>query len=405
MTRLLLLLAGSAVLTAAEPSPPRLELEEAIEMTLTQPSPEDAEVAVAKARLFWLQAASGRRIEIGPQTALWTFVNPLALATNFGASLLGPNGSVSPLGILDAEIDVLAAEVAARRRRFEREVEVTDRFNALVLRQQLADRACQAVSEAREQRDRTAQDVESARSTTLDVLWQEQTVLDRELNCRVSEQERAVAAAALTAVTHRLPRDISVANVDLAPLPGAVLQPSEALYNLALAHRSELKLEDPLEDRIVALWDELEAARRSDGRIVLKGNGAFDAEKRLLGQKLRRLESQGDELKLRIRSRIAEVRIRLDSLRDQLALAKKRQVLAEEQALATQIRLNAGLASPTDLRQIREIERQAEVELARLQYEGDTSVASLVAVVGLRDKPLELQKLVYETAVLTAGAH
>jgi hypothetical protein len=38
-----------------------------------------------------------------------------------------------------------------------------------------------------------------------------------------------------------------------------------------------------------------------------------------------------------------------------------------------------------------------------LQYEDHASMTSLVAVVGLRDEPRELQALVYDTAVFTAG--
>ena len=403
MTRLIPFFLLSAALCAAEPNQSRLHLQDAIEMALAQPSVEDAEVAVAKARLFWFEAAKGRRIEIGPQTALWSFVNPLALATNLGASLLGP-GESSPLGSLDARIDLASAEIVARSRRFEREIEVTERFNALALRQQMAERACQAVEESRAQRDHLEREVRVALSTTVDVLWQEQTVLDRELECRVSEQDRAIAAAALSAVTLRSPQDVQVAVQTFDSAPDARLQPAEALYDLALAYRHDLKEADPLQEGILALWSELEDVRGSRGRIVLKGNGAFEAHKRLLAQKIRRLEGQVDDFKLRVRSRITEVRIRRESLRDQLLLANRRRALATEQSLATRTRLHAGLASPADLRQVREVERRADVEHARLRYEGDTSVASLVAALGLRDEPLELQQLVYDAAVLTAGA-
>jgi outer membrane protein TolC len=90
-------------------------------------------------------------------------------------------------------------------------------------------------------------------------------------------------------------------------------------------------------------------------------------------------------------------------LRDQVELAKNRKALAAEQSMAARSRLHAGLATPADLRQVREVERRADVELARLQSEDSASVASLVAAVGLRDQPLELQTLVYDTGVLEAG--
>jgi hypothetical protein len=399
VTRLFLLSAFAIGLYGAEPAAPPLDLSEAIDLALAQPTPADAETAVAQARVAWLEAASRKRIELRPQSALWTLVNPVALATNVGVGLLSGSGAVSPLSLLDAKIDAASADVSAQGYRFQREVEVTEKYTALALQQQQAAQACLSVSEALQRREQTQQELRSARATRLDVLWRDQEVVDRKADCSKGNQATDVAAVALSALLHRDVEDVRAVEI-LAAAPSEVpLESPEVLFGLARIYREDLAEGQKAKLRIGELWDELETAHDARGRLVLKDNGAFDAQKHMLAEKIRRLETQAKELELQIRSRIAEVRIRIDSLNDQLDLAKERMALAVEQGDITWVRLQAGLATRSDMDQSTRAEQFATAEVARLKREDSATVAALVAVVGLRDQPERLQDLVYDRDV------
>ena len=150
------------------------------------------------------------------------------------------------------------------------------------------------------------------------------------------------------------------------------------------------------------LWDELEATHDKRIRVVLKDNNAFDAEKRVLAEKIRRLESRHEELERQILARIAEIRIRLDSLHDQLDLADERMELAAERSRITSVRVQAGLADRLELARAKDAERLASFDLARLKSEDSANVSALVAVVGLRREADSLQALIYDTAIVSA---
>jgi outer membrane protein TolC len=359
-------------------------------------------MTVARARLAWLEASSHRRIELKPQTALWSLVNPIALATNIGVGLLSGGGTVSPLALLDAKIDVASADITARHLRFQREVEVTEKYNALALQQQWASQACMAVDEARAQRELAQEELRSSRATRLDVLWREQTVVDRKADCRRGNQATNIAAVALSTLLHGSVEEIRVADIRVETSSDTPLESTDVLYGLARIYREDLAQGQSAKQQILDLWDELETTRDSGSRVVLKDNGAFEAQKRLLAEKIGRVEAQSEELELQIRARIAEIRIRIESLQDQLDLAKERMALAVEQGDITWVRLRAGLAERSDMLRAEDLAQQASKDLARLRQEGSANVAALVAVVGLRDEPESLQALVYDTAVLTA---
>jgi hypothetical protein len=139
LKRLLLVYITLSGLCFAQLGNSSLDLGQAIELAASQPTPADAELAVAQARLQWMEAASQRRIEIKPQSAIWTLVNPLALATNIGAGLLANGKTATPLNVLDARIDVASAAIDVQRNRFQREIEVTETYTALALQQQRAN--------------------------------------------------------------------------------------------------------------------------------------------------------------------------------------------------------------------------------------------------------------------------
>jgi hypothetical protein len=402
LKRLLLLYLSVTGLCMAQLTNSTLSLREAIELALTQSTPADADAAVAKARLAWLEAASHRRTEIRPQAAIWTLVNPVALATTVGAGLLANGKTATPLNVLDARIDSAAAAVEVQRHRFHREVEVTEKYMALALQQQAANQTCLMVSDALQQRSDSQQELRVARATRLDVLWQEQAVLEHKSACRRSDQAVAIAALALSSLVQRSVEDVRATEIRVENPSELPLESAEALYELARVYRQDLAAGQTAKQRILELWDELEATHDRRVRVVLKDNGSFEAEKRLMAEKIRRLESQTNDLERQIQARIAEVRIRIESLQDQIELAEQRVALAVEQSEVTEVRLQAGLTDRLELARAKEAEQQASFEVARLRSEDTANVAALVAVVGLGDETQSRQALVYDATVVSA---
>ena len=402
MKRLLFVYITLSGLCLAQSGNASLDLTEAIELAASKPTPADSELAVAQARLLWMEAASHRRVEIRPQSAIWTLVNPLALVTNVGAGLLANGKTATPLNVLDARIDAASAAIDVQSDRFHREVEVTELYMALALEQQRANQSCLLVSDAIGEREKSQQELSVARATRLDVLWHEQAVLERKSDCRRSDQAVGIAAVKLATILQRSADDVRAAEIRVRTPSDLPLESPEALYQMARIYRRDLIEGQAAKQRILELWDELEATHDKRMRVVLKDNNAFDAEKRVLAEKIRRLESRHEELERQILARIAEIRIRLDSLHDQLDLADERMELAAERSRITSVRVQAGLADRLELARAKDAERLASFDLARLKSEDSANVSALVAVVGLRSEADSLQALIYDAAIVSA---
>ncbi|MGH9721471.1 MAG: hypothetical protein ACRD8O_14775, partial [Bryobacteraceae bacterium] len=173
----------AVVCFGATPNHGALTLDETLRAVVNRRGIEDIDVEIAQSRLRMLEAAAKPRVDWTPQLGLLSLANPIALATSFGAGLLWRQGAVSPAAVLDARLDVFGAELARRRRRFEREVELTRTYFEVTENQKLAERACNSVADATTRRDELLQRLSVALLTRADLLRHEQEILNRQVDC------------------------------------------------------------------------------------------------------------------------------------------------------------------------------------------------------------------------------
>jgi outer membrane protein TolC len=380
--------------TAGEP----LDLDQVIHRAQAKPSQEASDLAIAQNRVLWLEALKRRRIALTPQMAL-LLANPISLSAGLGAGLMLNGDRVSPLTLLDAKIDLVGAEIAVEHSRFQRELEATEKYMALELQQKVSNETCQSVTKAQDRRDEAQEALDAARATRLDLIRYEQAILDRRGDCLRADQEVQLAALRLATLLEVDSDGLRVAGAATQSSSGTALQPVQALYALAQNFRPATSMENKIAD----LRQQLDQTRDKRLQLVLKDNGQFPAEKLLLGEKIRRLERQVAELHQQVQTRIAEIRIRLETIRDETDFARQRLALASEQQRVTTARLHAGLATRSDAAEADDLHRRADLELARLRHEDTAAVAALVAVCGLSDKPAVLRALVYSRTVFEAA--
>ncbi len=413
-------LLGFTLISALAAAPPArdevLDLQQVIQSTLAKPAVENLDVEVARSRLRLLEASNRRRIELTPQLGLLSLTNPALLAANLGAGLLMKSGGVSPLAILDAKVDLLAAETASRRRRQQREAEVTRRFFEMAEQQRVAAQTCSAVREAEGRREDLDRQLSLARLTRSDLLRHEMEIVNRKADCRQAQRQMQLAASRLSPWLDTPAEFLRVTDEPAAALSlDYPLRPVDFLVNVAMAHRAEPAR---LSQEIAAMRRQIDGVREPRGlqfrlryshlgqggvgpgggnyllgghilqpeisaRIPIKDNGAFAAEKRLLHAKLARLEREASDAEQEIRAEIAEVQIRFESVRDELSVARSRLALAAENRKVAAARHRAGLEGPASLSAAEEGERRAGVELVRLEYAGKSNLAALLSICGL----------------------
>ena len=413
------LLGFTLISTLAAAPPARdaaLDLQQVIQSTLAKPAVEDLDVEVAASRLRLLEASNRRRIELTPQLGLLSLTNPALLAANLGAGLLMKSGGVSPLAIIDAKVDLLAAETASRRRRQQREAEVTRHFFDMGEQQRVTAQTCAAVREAEGRREDLGRQLSLARLTRADLLRHEMEIVNRKADCRQAQRQLQLAATRLSAWVDTPPEMLRVTDEPADALSlDYPLRPVDFLVTVAMTHRAEPAR---LSQEIDSLRKEVDGVRQPRGlqfglrysylgqsgtgpggggyllgghilqpeisaRIPIRDNGAFGAEKRLLHAKLARLEREVSDAEQEIRAAIAEVQIRFESARDELSVARSRLALAAENRKVVAARHRAGLEGPASLSAAEEGERRAGVELVRLEYAGKSNLAALLSICGL----------------------
>ena len=425
-----------AVISAAPASGRDWELDQAIHAATSKHGVQDYDVDIARARRRLLEAMNQRRLELTPQVGLLTLTNPALLATSLGAGLLWRQNAVSPFLILSAELDVIAAEMSLRRWRFQREIDVTDRFFELSRYQRVAKQACLAASGAEARRREVTAQFSLARLTRADVLQYEREILDRQVECRQSERQMQSAARNLAVLIGVAADSLQVAEAPEQRLKiDYPMQPVEHLVQVAMLHRSEPEL---LRDDLATLRRKVEAARKpgafqfglrysylgqqSSGvsgsgyllgghsvlpevsaRISLRDSGEFNAEKQVLLLRISRLNQEAQEIEQEIRARISDIQASFESWRDEIQWARRRLALSSEHRGITAARQRAGLESTASLRSVEDNERRAGMEVVQLEFEGTSKIAAILSICGLQDTPSARQELLFTTQLAVSA--
>jgi outer membrane protein TolC len=128
-------------------------------------------------------------------------------------------------------------------------------------------------------------------------------------------------------------------------------------------------------------------------RVPLRQTGELTAEKRLLLAKLNKLERELEQLEDDIRAQVTETQIRYESTRDDIAIARKRLDLDAEREQVTAARLRAGLETAASLAAAKDARDRGARELARLEYSGQSTLATLFSLCGIRNQPAEKQEM------------
>jgi outer membrane protein TolC len=384
----------SAILPLAFASAGELGLEETLRAARTHAAADESGVELARARIGALEAQGRRRIELNPRLGVLSLINPAALAAEVGVGLLARPNAVSPLTLLDAQIDLLSAEAAQRRQRFQREVEVVRRFYDMAASQQASALACDAAEESEAGRAILASKVAAGQLSRLVVLQHEQVVLDRQSECRQARLNLELTAARLGAITGVAPDSLRVVNdAGAPPSPDGPLHSTENLVRLAFLHR-----EQPAgaNDKLAGLRRRIETAHESHGlqfSLALTRDVSFQAGKYMLELKLRQVEREIENLENDVRAQVAEMRIRYQAGHDEIPAAERRLALANEYRKAIAARQAAGLETSVQLAAAEAAEHNAVMGLARLESLERLDFAVLVSICGLRNQPDGVRQL------------
>ncbi len=409
MTRKLALIFIAIAASFAESPPGKMTIEEAIHASLATPSADDLNVIVAESRVRFLEAMGRRRVELSPQLGLLAVANPFAGLPNPGAGLLAKQGTAPPIVILDARADLLAAHIAQRRRAFQREMEATSRFYDLAEGQRTSESACAALDAATSKRKEVERDLAASRITQAELIRHDLWILDRESECIESEQRRELAGKRLASWVGS-PETTFRAVVHL-PSPQAIDSPLRDVVHLvrvAMAHRSQ-----PSNDRdeVNTLRRQVEALHAPSAIQLMVGGGqnlssaAFEAGRTMVLAKLDRLDREKAELYTEMRDQVAQMKLRFETQRNQLAIAKRRLSLSREHSQVAAARYRAGLEVAGFRDSAETAELQAAASYRRLDGESRFTLAALMSVCGLSSAASTKQYalLLEPTAVLTAS--
>jgi len=281
------------------------------------------------------------------------------------------------------------------------------------------------VSEADAGRDRIARDRALARITKAEVVLHEQTILERSADCQRAGRRLQTVALQLAFWVGGADGEFRVseepAGFDSLEYS---LRPLDYLVQVALAFRRE---PTEMRTRISELRKQVDAANRPNpaqlsvrysrlgrtdalgiGNGLIAGSGLqpelslrfgmregaeLSAEKQLLLRKLDKLDSELEELEREIRRQITVTQIRFQASRDEITIARKRLSLAAEYRRIAATRYRANLEGAAYLSAAEDGERRAAMELARHEYSGKSSLATLLSICGLRGQPVDRQEL------------
>jgi outer membrane protein TolC len=390
-------------------SPGSLTIEQAVNASKSQPSAEDLNVFVAESRIRFLESMGRRRVDLSPQLGLLAAVNPFAALMNAGAGLLVKQGSVSPVMILDARADLLAAQIAQRRRAFQREMEATSRFYDLAEGQRTAEAACAAMEEATTRRQRVEKELAASRVTQAELIRHELAILDRESQCIEAEQRRQAASKRLgTWVGNSESEFRAVVHLPSQRALDVPLREVPHLMRVAMIHRSEpaatLDDVDMLRKQVLALRPPSMLQQATGGSQHLTG-AALESGRIMVLAKLKKLDREKEELEIDMRDQVAQMKLRFESQRNQLAVAKRRLALTRELSQAATARYKAGLEPVSSRDSAESAEFHAVAAYQRLDGESRFTLAALMSVCGLRpDESTQQFALISEpSSVLSAS--
>jgi len=394
-------IAAAAALPAAE----TLTLVSALQAVRNRDNAAETRVRMASERLVMLEAMTHHKFELRPQLSLLSLTNPMSLVTGLGLSFLGGNGGVSPVALLSARVDLLEAEVARDRQRFQMEAETTRRFYEVAGRQKAAEMYCDgfvpgdAAAQARK--------LAAGQITTIEVLRRQRAQLDQEASCRDASRELQLAELRLAKLVGTPAEDLRVQEAPAATvLPARAMLATGNLMETAFAKRSEMTtlddnvgrtradiaaLREPRSIRVSLFSSRSPLAQSGPYQPALTAgiafgrDAAFGFEKRLLEMHFRMVEDDLDRLKQDLMEHLAELRIESDARQNEFDAAEKRAYIAGQYRQAIEARGKAGLETADSMATAAAEERRARAELGRAKTERDSALSAVLSLCGFKD--------------------
>jgi hypothetical protein len=401
-----------------------MDLTAAIGAATGQPQAEDVDLSIAKTRLEMLEAMNRRRLDFSPQIGILTLTNPIALAANTGASLIWKKNPVPPLALVDARIEVLAAQVEVSRRKFAREMEASSRFHEATESRHLFEQACAGARQAEAAGAALEGRFTAGLLTQADLLRNRQETIRRQAECRRSEKSLQMASVRLAAIVGVHLSDLKIRDYTETPAPPdvtrrtAALLPVDTLMNIALTYRAQPA---GLRDSINGVRKQLDHIRETRGlqfsfrysrygqpgvfsgpsgstaanwmqpemalSIPLGKNNAFTLEKRLLLLKLRRVEQRLEEMEADIRNHLSVIRMQHESAAEEIPASRQALAVAHEYRKAIAARRSAGLETTAQLDAAEDATQQAALRMTQLQLSERSAYAAMLSLCGLRPEP------------------
>jgi hypothetical protein len=390
---------------------------------------------VARAEFQRLESMTRRRIELRPQISLFSFSNPVLLAANLGSSLLfSRSNAPSAFSLLNARLDMVAADWACRRRKVRAELETARRFFELMERQETSGEVCSAMAALSDRARLIKAQVGAGRATAIDEIRQQQAMIDRETACVQAEADRVESAAQLAAVlgfaadsdVRVVPEPDWVADLerplasagDLAGIGIARRGGAESIRRELTQLRTEIGSRPKSGPQLFSLTysrihNSAGSAIGSSNNLlggnmlspeiawsaVLRDNGQAACERRLLEAKLRKVEQELELMEEELRAEVASQRQRVTAAAKKLVLARRRAELAARTRTLVAARFQLALESEAALYAAEQEEQAARSQVARAAAEASAGYFAVLAACGIQSLPFsERSRLLYAVA-------
>ncbi|MBV8551442.1 MAG: TonB family protein [Acidobacteriaceae bacterium] len=406
----------AAIVKSADPNG-AWHLSDALRMAVAKVDMDDTSVQNARLELAMLEALNKTRVEFRPQFSIWSFSNPLLLATSIGGSFsVNKRTAPSPVNVELARMGLIQAEIGHARNRVNAEVNVTSQFFNLAEAQDLRKHNCDLWGKRIADRQKVQTLVSFNRITKLDVVRFEQDLTALESDCVEARAQTDAAKLALVRLVGRdgMANKVEIATDDLRQIAvGEDLPESEQLLNAALSSNEDFKtISEHLGELSVApakhkfhfeslsagysyLWNSEKGLPQGVTPYLAGGNvlhldtafyislrhiGDVEATNAYLQARFKNLQHDADDLKLVVRRDIEDNKQRAILSAARLRVAQKRQTLADELEQLTIQRATAGLQSTNDELWASRDAVRAEAASARVELEWQQSAFMVLAL-------------------------
>lgn len=367
-------LVAVVAITAAAMDSGVLTLSAAVEAAGRRAKQEKLRLDLAQAQVRMLEAMNRTRVDFRPGFSLFSFTNPLLLATSIGSGFsIGKPNAPSPFTLHNAWFEVLEAELAAEKARVRAEGEAVRAYFRLLEKQQLSGRAKSLAASVEGYGLEAERLLREARITELDRLQTSQRILDLKSAAIEAESARRDAAIRLASLT-------GMEDFERLRVPDETSQPSRDLHQAGKieaiwGNRGDLRL---LRDRAGDL--RRMKARRSPGNVqvgfgrvsgvrgsraaannfLLGGNtgridfnlgfpltrtGEKEAANEVLDVRLKMIEAEIERLEQDVRTELMTLRSAAAAAEERAGLAHQRWLNASKARELIAARVDAGLES------------------------------------------------------------